>query len=124
MSRRPMHSLSGSVAVGALVVAMAVGAAAKLGVTRAHPHDAPPSAMAQDGWTYPYACCSDKDCREVAGAAVRERPEGYVIQATGEVISYQDRRVRHSPDGLFHICTVAGLETSRTICLFVPPRAF
>lgn len=81
-------------------------------------HDAP------SGWTYPVACCSDFDCREVADDAVTEGPEGYVIKVTGEVIPMTSRKVRPSPDGVFHWCSVAGKADGRTICLFVPPRAF
>jgi len=81
-------------------------------------HDAP------SGWSYPYACCSTDDCRPVAETAIREGPDGYVIRASGEVVPYADSRVRVSPDGDFHWCSVAGEATSRTICLFVPPRAF
>ena len=81
-------------------------------------HDAP------SGWSYPYACCSMNDCRPVATKAISERPEGFVINVTGEVVPYQDTRVRPSPDGEFHWCSVAGGESGRTICLFVPPRAY
>ena len=84
----------------------------------ARAHDAP------SGWTYPLACCSDFDCREVPDAAVLERPEGYVIVATGEVIPMSDRKVRHSPDGRFHWCSTGGRPDGKTICLFVPPRSF
>jgi hypothetical protein len=79
---------------------------------------------AKSGWRYPYACCSDQDCREVTGKAISERPEGYVIASTGELIGYNDRRLRVSPDGLYHWCSVAGASNTRTICLFVPPKAF
>lgn len=98
------------------VISAATGAV--LLATAAQAHEA------RSGWTYPYACCSDRDCREIPQSAVLERPEGYVLRRTGEVVAYSDRRVRQSPDGVFHLCTVAGLETSRTICLFVPPRMF
>lgn len=81
-------------------------------------HDAP------SGWSYPYSCCTNHDCRPVSSAAVGEGPKGYTIHATGEVVPYQDTRVRHSPDGDFHWCSVAGKDDTRTICLFVPPRAF
>ncbi|MBB2970900.1 hypothetical protein FHU14_001397 [Mesorhizobium sp. RMAD-H1] len=81
-------------------------------------HDAP------SGWTYPYQCCHDMDCRPVSAKSVAERPEGYVITGTGEVVGYRDSRIRQSPDGLFHWCSVAGKSDSRTICLFVPPRSF
>jgi hypothetical protein len=76
------------------------------------------------GWSYPYACCSGYDCREVASKAIKERPEGYVIKGTGEVVAYNDKRLRISPDGGYHWCSVAGANDSRTICLFVPPRSF
>jgi len=81
-------------------------------------HDAPA------GWKYPYACCSGIDCRPVAKKQISERPEGFVIQNTGEVIASSDTRLRNSPDGEYHWCSVAGEEHSRTICLFVPPRGF
>lgn len=76
------------------------------------------------GWTYPKACCSNQDCREVSHEAITERPEGYVIGETGEVLPYADSRLKNSPDGEFHWCSVAGADFSRTICLFVPPRSF
>lgn len=76
------------------------------------------------GWQYPYACCSGYDCREVPARAISERPEGYVINTTGEVVAYTDKRVRNSPDGVYHWCSVAGKNDGRTICLFVPPKAF
>jgi len=88
------------------------------GTFAAGAHDAP------KGWSYPFACCSGFDCREVASKAIAERPEGYVIQGTGEVVTYNDKRVRKSPDGEFHWCSVAGANDTRTICLFVPPRSF
>lgn len=81
-------------------------------------HDAP------SGWSYPFSCCSNQDCRPVATKAVSEKPQGYVINVTGEVVPYKDTRVRTSPDGEFHWCSVAGEEKSRTLCLFVPPRSF
>lgn len=91
------------------------------GLLRAVPafsHDAP------TGWKYPFACCSNHDCRAVPTKQVSERPEGYVINATGEVVAHGDTRLRNSPDGEFHWCSVAGQNHSRTICLFVPPRAY
>ena len=64
------------------------------------------------------------DCRGVAHNAIGERPEGYVIEGTGEVIGYTDSRIKNSPDGMFHWCSVAGANDGHTICLFVPPRGF
>lgn len=103
-----------------LVIALGVAAAAIafwIGPTWAH--DAP------TGWKYPWACCSSMDCQRVDGAAVSERPEGYVIESTGEVVAYADKRVRDSPDGDFHWCAhQAGLDAGHTICLFVPPKGY
>ena len=84
----------------------------------ARAHDAP------SGWMYPQLCCSGYDCRAVSDRAISERPEGYVIKGTGEVVGYMDARVKNSPDGEFHWCSVAGSNEGRTICLFVPPRGF
>jgi len=85
----------------------------------ARAHDAP------TGWKYPWACCSNMDCQEVHSNAVSEKPEGYVIQSTGEVVAYTDKRVKDSPDGEYHWCAhQAGLDAGHTIFLFVPPKGF
>ncbi len=80
--------------------------------------------QAPTGWTYPWACCHDMDCREVKASSIREGPKGYVIRSTGEVIPMTDSRIKNSPDGEYHWCSVAGQDNTRTICLFVPPRDF
>ena len=33
---------------------------------------------------------------------IGEKPEGYVIQSTGEVVGYRDKRVKGSPDGEYY----------------------
>lgn len=84
-------------------------------------HDAP------SGWSYPFYCCSGVDCRPVSSGPnglVHERPDGFEIATTGERLSYPDTRIKDSPDGDYHWCSVAGKNDSRTICLFVPPRSF
>jgi hypothetical protein len=82
-------------------------------------HDAP------TGWKYPWACCSNMDCQEMSDKAISERPEGYVVNRTGEVVAYADKRVKDSPDGLYHWCAHrAGVDAGQTICLFVPPKGF
>lgn len=80
-------------------------------------HDAP------KGWSYPFNCCAGFDCRQVSHNNISEKPEGYVINSTGEVITYHDTRIKQSPDGEYHWCSVAGKEDGRTICLFVPQPA-
>jgi hypothetical protein len=87
-------------------------------------HEALPTAAKPLGWNYPYSCCSGIDCRQVSEKAISERPQGYVINKTGEVVAYSDSRVKDSPDGVYHWCSVAGADDSRTICLFVPPKGF
>jgi hypothetical protein len=90
-----------------------------LAASPARAHDAP------TGWTYPWSCCSSMDCKEVAPKAISERPEGYVVNSTGEVVAYADKRVKDSPDGEYHWCAhQAGIDAGHTICLFVPPKGF
>jgi hypothetical protein len=85
----------------------------------ARAHEAP------KGWDYPWACCSSQDCKEVESRAISEKPEGYVINSTGEIVAYADKRVKDSPDGEYHWCAhQAGLDAGHTICLFVPPKGF
>ena len=87
-------------------------------------HDAVPTAAKPLGWKYPFSCCSGYDCREVDASSIKEGPAGYTVPS-GEVVSMTDRnRIKDSPDGEFHWCTVAGADDGRTICLFVPPRGF
>jgi hypothetical protein len=82
-------------------------------------HDAPL------GWKYPWSCCSNQDCKMMTGKSVSERPEGYLIASTGEVVPYTDRRIKDSPDGEYHWCAhQQGIDAGHTICLFVPPKAF
>ena len=97
---------------------------AVLSAAPAAAHDATPTPAQPKGWSYPFSCCSGMDCREIRDQAVLEGPRGYVIKITGELITPADTRIKDSPDGRFHQCTVAGKATGRTICLFVPPRSF
>lgn len=84
----------------------------------ANAHEAP------TGWSYPFSCCSGYDCRPVPEAWVREENGGFTIARTGETIAYGDPRLKESPDGLMHWCSVAGADDGRTICLYVPPRSY
>lgn len=77
------------------------------------------------GWRYSYACCSDRDCKPLSAGEVQETPEGYVLRKTGEVVGYQDKRVKESPDGTFHVCQVAGdFDAGRILCIYAPGRSY
>jgi hypothetical protein len=94
-------------------------------LTWAYGHDAKPTSILPQGWSYPFACCANYDCQEVPDASIVEGARGYEIRKTGELIPMSDKRVRQSPDGKFHWCAhQAGLDAGKTICLFVPPRSF
>lgn len=110
---KPRAGLPGAAALSAMFLIFPAAA-----------HDAIPTAAKPQGWSYPLACCSGYDCREVAQSEIRERPEGYVIATTGEVIPMTDSKVKMSPDGAFHWCSKGGRDDGDTICLFVPPRGF
>lgn len=111
-----------SIAVGFAMGTMAMGVLA-ISAAEAWPHDALPTAAKPQGWQYPFACCANYDCKEVADSDVVEGARGYEIRGTGEVIPMTDKRVKDSPDGAFHWCAhQSGLDAGKTICLFVPPR--
>ena len=112
---RPIVSMSLATVTMVLLIGSLVAALA---------HDAPPTSKQPLGWTYPWQCCSGLDCKPMENG-ISERPEGYVVDSTGEVIPYNDKRIKDSPDGLFHWCAhQAGLDKGKTICLFVPPRSY
>jgi hypothetical protein len=95
----------------------------KLVATAVAFHLLSPGAMAHDapsGWSYPFNCCSDQDCREVPD--LKETAAGYVTKS--ETIPFTDKRVKNSPDGKFHLCTVAGEDGGRVLCLFAPPKGY
>ncbi|RWN99544.1 hypothetical protein [Mesorhizobium sp.] len=114
-ARRLLNSIIAVVALTAVVTTFAASALA---------HDATPTAAKPQGWSYPFSCCSGYDCRAVSQTSISERPEGYVIKGTGEVVGYSDARIKNSPDGEYHWCSVAGANDGKTICLFVPPSSF
>jgi hypothetical protein len=81
-------------------------------------HDAPA------GWSYDASCCSSIDCRQIPAASLSERPDGYFVSMGNIIVPYGDKRLKDSPDGYVHWCTVNGRNDGRTICLYVPPRSF
>jgi len=80
--------------------------------------------MAPSGWMYDYACCSGIDCRQVPDNAIKQSPAGYVIEATGELIPYGDKRIRNSKDQYYHWCSIGGRPDTKTICLYRPAAEF
>ncbi|MES0218022.1 hypothetical protein NKL07_21995 [Mesorhizobium sp. C280B] len=113
---RGYHSMSLATSIALLLAAIAVVIFVMCGA--ASSHDAP------TGWSYPFSCCSGYDCREVPDDWITESSDGYHIVITGEVIPMTDPKVKQSPDGRFHWCSVAGANDGKTICLFAPPRSF
>lgn len=78
--------------------------------------------MAQSGWKYPMACCSQKDCREYAAENVKAGLEGWVLH-DGTVVPY-DETLR-SGDDKFHRCDhtdgrIRKHWQFKVPCLFVP----
>lgn len=125
MSATAIRSAQAVQPAGRFLFSMSVAAMVAVFAAPALAHDAKPTAARPLGWSYPFACCADYDCRTASSSEVLERPEGYVIAGTGEVVPMTDRRVRDSPDGEFHWCShQAGIGAGKTICLFVPPRSF
>lgn len=97
---------------------LAIALIAAMTASAAGAHDAP------SGWAYGRECCSSIDCREVPASYVRETPDGYVLTKTGETLAYGDSRIKDSKDDGLHWCTIGGKDTARTICLYMPPRAY
>lgn len=83
-----------------------------------------PAHDAASGWQYPINCCFTLDCRPISADWVKEGVDGYSIAGSSEIVPYGDPRVKDSPDGKFHWCTPNGLDSGRTICLYVPPRLY
>lgn len=117
----------GPTVVGAVKAAIVVG---MLGLTGcvglakyARAHEATNGGGQPMGWTYPFSCCSNQDCRPARPGEVRETVDGYRLTSTGETVPYGDRRVKDAPDGAFHVCQQGGdFDHGRVLCLFVPGR--
>jgi len=70
---------------------------------------------APKGWDYPWECCHDHDCAEIADSRVTTSPAGYVID--GKFVVPQSQ-VRQSPDGKYHACFP---NPERLQCFFAQP---
>ena len=90
-----------------------------------YPHDAPPSRMQPLGWSYGWDCCSATDCSQMQQGEIEEGPNGYVVKRTGEVIPYNDKRIRQSKDEFFHRCAPgANFDAPKSLCLYTPGRGY
>lgn len=70
---------------------------------------------APKGWEYPWECCHNQDCAEIADSRVHTSSEGYVIDNHFVVPA---SKVRQSPDGHYHACF---LNPEKLECFFAPP---
>lgn len=124
-----MRTIWKLIAVVAFFVAVWLAVSHFLFITGARAHEAQSVAAGPLGWKYPWACCSNQDCERSTAASrsgeIEEVADGFLITKTGEVVPYDDKRVKDSPDGDFHWCAhVQGLDKNKTLCLFRPPRGF
>lgn len=71
---------------------------------------------------YDPECCHDRDCRPVPDAEIVERADGVYIPSSGDLIPYGSSKIRMSPDGKKHLCTVAGAVGSAPLCIYLPGR--
>ena len=120
-----LHITPARVVLGCLVALWTMYAMMVILMFPVNAHDAIPTAAMPNGWSYPTSCCGGYDCKEVPDKAIGETNLGYRYNRTGEIMAYQgDARLRDSPDGEFHLCTVGGFVDGKMLCLFVPPRGF
>jgi hypothetical protein len=105
-------------------MALAVGVVLWLTLHPAWPHMAPASTAVPHGWAYDASCCSNRDCRSVPSELIHEGPDGFTYTVTGQLIPYGDRRIKQSKDDDFHVCTTAGHENGRVLCIYEPVRGF
>lgn len=84
--------------------------AAVIGAAEAH--------KAMSGWTYPFECCHNLDCAELAPGRVKPTPGGYLID--GKFLVLQ-KDVRFSPDGRYHGCFP---KPDKMGCFWAPMQTF
>lgn len=75
---------------------------------------------------YPFQCCSDGDCYAISKTDLEALPDGsWEIKETGEIFAGPNggnsmRKVKFSPDGLYHRCSFNHDRKASSICLFIP----
>src|SRR4051812_9924123 len=67
---------------------------------------------------YSAECCNENDCHPVEARAVTSELDGYHYK--NYVIWYDDKRVKDSPDGQYHVCEGVYPYSNRVFCLYVP----
>ena len=138
------NARAGLIAQATIGAATVFGAAGLLllNPNDAWPHQAIPTASQPLGWAYPLNCCSGQDCAAIPASRVSTMPDGYHIEVgpgdhqfvtrpTLFIVAYNDRKVKPSPDGEFHLCisreyrgTSGDVTPSRLICFFAPPPSY
>lgn len=74
------------------------------------------AAPAQAHSWYDGTCCSEKDCRPVKLGEVKLQGDGWLVVPTGELLPFNDIRLKHSRDPLMHRCLYVN---GNTRCLYV-----
>lgn len=77
------------------------------------------------GWSYDATCCNTKDCAPATKAVLAEEG-GWRVTETGDLVPYNDRAIRESKDGGFHVCkfNAQTIDGRWVRCLYVPPQGF
>ena len=84
------------------------------------------AASASSHEWYPKSCCSGGDCYSISKTDLEALPDGsWEIKATGEIFAGPNggnsmRKVKFSPDGLYHRCSFNHDRKATSICLFIP----
>jgi hypothetical protein len=82
------------------------------------------NSAAAHSW-YDGACCNENDCRQTTFGEVERTEGGWLFVPTGELIPFDDKRIKHSLDPLIHVClrgrNMNGVQTVR--CLYIPDIA-
>ena len=75
---------------------------------------------------YPNDCCSGQDCFPQPGG-VTATQGGWRIESSGEVVPYDDLRIRPFPEdappadrSIPHVCYLMGDTGNRALCVYVP----
>ncbi|TGQ96309.1 hypothetical protein EN843_35170, partial [Mesorhizobium sp. M4B.F.Ca.ET.200.01.1.1] len=79
MSAAKSRSAQAVQSAGRLLFSLFAAGAVTVLTAPAFAHDAKHTAALPQGWSYPFACCANFDCRTAHTGEVLEKPEGYVI---------------------------------------------